>query len=921
MAYPFSLQKFGSNRRRLDAKNNATSSKWQLNGLHKGAAIVNRRAVAYESLEPRFLLSADLSILDNGGLNDYFDDVQNQLDNAVFSAPIPLIGTQLAEKPAGRIAEKISIALDSFTIAPENGATATADDVTDALRGSLGTLIKNNMILDTMTMDGSEYRFALTLAGSESEMFDLDLALGDEPLIDPQLGVEDKVSISFDWEFDLTFGVFEDMNMNSFFFVDTSMQDELTIDNINAELVGELDAKGTAGIFGALIQEDTGHPAVPASGGDPAVPEIAARGSQFTGSYDIDIVGTSSKTLRNQIADLDIDAEVTGDAEINLDIDAAMVPDFADVSSSGRLFNLAVEADVNISQSFTNSNTQDTEFGNPIEIDYEDVRLDLGTFFSEFVDPTVAVLQDILSPIEPIVDFLTFPIPVLSDIGEVVGLGKVTPLDLGLIATAVDPDLTKQEKEKAINALINTKAVMEFLNVFFDLGPIAEGLPDTSSLIGFKVQLTEAGKEDTADTDGDESENNNGDNTNSDDSESKKKKVEVTESKKNTEAEEEVKNKTVKTSEFFSTVGTNLEFPFLHDPEVAQKMLLGDSSPVLTSFGLEFEFGYVYKVTIPIIAPFLNAELRFDIGAKLDFDAGYDLFGASLFTQSLDFTSETALQDSIDANLHRLSDGFFFDDHIGEDAPDNLQDGVFDPTKASQGDNPELTLTAKLSAAGKVGPDLLVAEFNAGVRVFFSTQVFFDLNDLPDPQLPEHADYVNDLRNGIPTLVPSEPYTYDGRVRVGELDLIVRADPFGIFNYSGALYAGLEAFVFASVGIAPAEIVLADETFLIASALIYDFNIFQLEDSRVLAGEILNPPILGTVDSNGTLNLFMGDTADQRQNTGPNRQGDDNEINEGFSVTSLGLTDENNPSAGEDLLVKFYVFEKWRAGRTGATKF
>jgi hypothetical protein len=745
-------------------------------------------------LEPRLLLSADLNVLDDGGLNDYFDHVQIQLDADVFAAPVPLIGTQLAETQAGKIAGKISTALQNFIIVPASGTTPTVDDVKTGLATSLGSLIKNGQIADTTNQQNTEYRFSLTLADSELEYIDFDLALGPEPIINPQLGIDNEVLLSFDWEFDLSFGVFEDVaTSNSFFFVDTSFGDELTLDNVSAVLDGgadgELNAKGTAGIFGALIQEDEGHPAIPGTIFDPPVPAVPARPSQFTGSYDINVIGTSNKTLRNDIANLTVDAVLTGDADINLDIDAAMIPDFADVSSSDRVFNFAVEADVNISQSFVNANTQAAEFGNPIDIDYEDVRLDLGTFFSEFVDPFVKGLQIGLSPIKPIVDVLSFPIPVLSDIGAAIGLGKITPIDLGITYTALDPNLTKVEKDKRIEGLQKTKFVVEFLDLFFDLGPIAEGVPpdSTADIPSFKVQLTSFGKEDTGPDP---------------DPEDTKPKLVRQDASTNLLAEAE--NETPKTKKFFSTVAGNLSFPFLLEPTLVRDMLLGDTTPELAKFGIDFNANYfISKISIPIIPPFLNADFKVELAAALDFDAGFDLFGVNALTQSLDFTSDAALEQSVDDNIHRLKDGFFFDDHIGTAAPADLQDGVFDPTKPTEGDNPELRFKFKISAGPKVGPDLLVAKFFAGVRVFFDTSVFFDLNDLPDPQDLAQADYVNDILIGNPTEVPpdldpdpdKERYaSFDGRVRLSELDLITDADPAGIFNYSGALYAGLEAF-------------------------------------------------------------------------------------------------------------------------------
>ena len=51
------------------------------------------------------------------------------------------------------------------------------------------------------------------------------------------------------------------------------------------------------------------------------------------------------------------------------------------------------------------------------------------------------------------------------------------------------------------------------------------------------------------------------------------------------------------------------------------------------------------------------------------------------------------------------------------------------------------------------------------------------------------------------------------------------------------------------------------------------------------------------------------DSAAQRINTGLNRQGDDSEVNEGFSITSRGLTDPTDPNGGETLVVKFLVVD------------
>lgn len=870
-------------------------------------AVQRQRKVLFETLEPRLLLSADLGVLNNGGLNDYFDEVQRQLDRDVFNAPVPLIGSQLAQTQSGKIAERISIALDSFTVVPaEEGGIITADDVVAALNESLGSLIKGT-ITDTSTVGNTEFRFSLTLWGSEHEMLDLDLVLGPDAVINPMLGIADVVDLSFDWEFDLIFGVQEDTaNGRTEFFIDVAGTDELTLDNVLAEIISDFDSKGTAGVFAAAIKQDAGHAAVPPNLLDPTdtgTAAIEAKTSTFTGDYDIDIRGTNDRMISNQIGDIVVYGELNGMADINLDIEASFVPEFVTSPGEDRLFNLAVDSDVNYTREFKDADTRADVFGESYELDYQDIRLDLGTFFSGFVDPLVDMIQLALSPYKPIVDFLTDDIPVLSDLAEGIGMDPVNVIDLGILATSLNTDLSKAEKDKALNQLKYADLVLGFINEFLDLKPVSEGFGAEKESVGsFKVQ-GEHGKNDTERSDP----------------------YTVVETNEDGSTEEKVKYANEKTSQFFATADFALDLPFLHQPDSFQKMLLGDTTPQLAIFGFELEFGYEYKLTVPIIAPFLNAELEFEVSALLDFDAGYDLFGANAFTQSLDFSSEEALAESAKENAGRTSDGWYFDDHHGtEDNHDALTapagfkavDGEFDPTDGDAfQDYPELTLSASLKAGAKVGPDLIVAEFTAGARIFFTTDVYFDLNDLPEAQNAAQADYVHNLLDPTKTgyEVPSTDiaaFTYDGRVRVSELQLITDADPAGVFNYSGALYAGMEAFVYASVGVPGFELVLADETFTLASILIYDFDIYQLDDASVLAGVKLFAPEIGTVDDNGTLSLYIGETGDQRINTADNRQGneEDNggvEEDEGFSIKSLGDTE----GGGETLVVTYYVFE------------
>ena len=222
----------------------------------------HRAAMIFESLEPRMLLSADLGVVDAAGLTSYFDAVQTRLDSEVFTAPIPLIGTQLGRIESGGIARHISDALRNFSLPTPAGEAVTPAAIKEGLEAALGDLIEDDRIEVTTNAEHTQYEFSLTLAGSANERIDLDLALGADPLISARLGTRDEVNLSFDWRFDLVFGVREDAQGHSSFYIDAASANELQLENVVAVLDGgddgALAAKGTAGIFGALIRQDEG---------------------------------------------------------------------------------------------------------------------------------------------------------------------------------------------------------------------------------------------------------------------------------------------------------------------------------------------------------------------------------------------------------------------------------------------------------------------------------------------------------------------------------------------------------------------------------------------------------------------------------------------------------------------------------------
>ena len=61
------------------------------------------------------------------------------------------------------------------------------------------------------------------------------------------------------------------------------------------------------------------------------------------------------------------------------------------------------------------------------------MSLDLGSFISDFIDPVLGTVREVTEPLQPIIDFLTTPLPVISDLGP-----DMTVLDMAELTGKVD---------------------------------------------------------------------------------------------------------------------------------------------------------------------------------------------------------------------------------------------------------------------------------------------------------------------------------------------------------------------------------------------------------------------------------------------------------------------------------------------------
>jgi Ca2+-binding RTX toxin-like protein len=182
-----------------------------------------------------------------------------------------------------------------------------------------------------------------------------------------------------------------------------------------------------------------------------------------------------------------------------------------------------------------------------------------------------------------------------------------------------------------------------------------------------------------------------------------------------------------------SAIGGDFSFPILTNPSQILNLLLGDASQVnLFQYDAPVvNFGVGYRQEFPVFGP-VKIRLGGNIGASVDMGFGYDASGLQGFFNS-DFK-----------NPELLANGFYLRDY---------KNGY---------DNPELSITAGLTAAAIL--DILVAE--AGAEGDITAR--FNLN-LHDPNK-------------------------NGKLNFTELTKILGNNPLSIFDASGDLSAGLQAW-------------------------------------------------------------------------------------------------------------------------------
>ncbi len=706
----------------------------------------------------------DSILLAVDGLDMFFEGIQYVLDTEVFNRlDLPIVGDALTygvnfiEDVREDFIDPLRALIDAVEDAADDFADADKNLISKFLNDTLGSLLQSTEYDSSDAPSVDEFQgyygtdankeIALTtnldkyLNDEGTELKDTyiqwNLAIGDTYTFGtdfgfdiglPGLGLEadGDVAITIGWDLDFGFGI----SFQDGFYVDISDGNELT-----AYIDVDLGDSSLTGTLGFLELSATVDP----------VTDLGV-------ALEVDIIekgasGDDAKKLQfTELGKVGFEAGIAASADIDLDLALEFSTDIVGSNASGfpKLgadFILDwgigdyISADPETSTFVPFSGIGDAMKDGLHTVEFQNITLDLGSFVSDVLGPIVGSVKDYTEPIQPLIDFITTPFPVLSDFGL-----NITPLDLAAMYGQFDPGLIYAVADiiTLINRIPDPDSVGSLMLNFGDMTLF----DDTATGVDFSgIDLTDPNfdlsgsldfiKANAADLLSDVFGDNWFSNTLG--------------SLAGTAADimGDLTEEAAETNPW--------AFPILEDPMQVFGLLMGKPAVLVTYDMAPLEFEFEYSQFFPIYGP-LGVSINIEFGAEIDFAFGYDTLGIQEFVES-DFR-----------NPLLLFDGFYISDT-------DLPTGDFGT------DVPELVLTGGLWAAAEL--NLGVARAGVGGGVFI--EIDFDLFD-PDRdgrvRLKEIAgNIVNEWEYGNPALAPLAIFDVHGEI-TAELFAFLKIDLF-----------------------------------------------------------------------------------------------------------------------------------------------
>jgi Ca2+-binding RTX toxin-like protein len=347
---------------------------------------VNGKALKAEAANPT--PESNLSLLSTS-IKPLFDKIRNSIAGQTLTK-LPLVGDVPFQKYiddflANSVEKRILDELDKLT----NKTTGTVRNALfDALKptsqGGLGLLLDldNNGTIDINDIGNPNDASSIAYQFKIGKSFNPDIALSKNFGL-PNLGfnLTGGVASTLDFSLNVGFGVDDSSGADAFFF-DTSATDELQVGlkaNLKDKNANPLKLEGSLGFL-----------------------QIGAtdNGSALNSKFALDLTHAGTPRLKlSKLDDVTLGSgpKVSANADLKLKLDTGL-------DKNGSL--PSITADFNLTNWNLDSLTPKVEF--------KDVALDLGSFASKFVGPTLKDIQRITGPIGDILTPVVEPLPVIS---------------------------------------------------------------------------------------------------------------------------------------------------------------------------------------------------------------------------------------------------------------------------------------------------------------------------------------------------------------------------------------------------------------------------------------------------------------------------------------------------------------------------
>ena len=618
----------------------------------------------------------DQVILLVDGVDIFLEGLQDIMDGEIGGISLPFIGDGL-EEGARFIEELRNGFIDDFRTHIENAATPDQNFISQELFELLGPdglkLLQDNNGDDTVDVNDIGLKTNINHEGLsiEQQFMEWDINLGGEVFsndlgIDfdlgiPGLGLETKGDIALDinWALDLSFGISGTYGV--YFNLLEPSTPELRFD-VTARL-DDAEMAGQLGFLQLTITEDKVDPTY----------LFASFAVDLQNQNDTD-TNYDSKLSFSELGDLKIAPKIAAKAEVNLDMVLSLSSDMVDKPAAFPQIRSDFVLDWHLGDSdlYIDLNKVGDTIQDGLKlVEFQNVSLDLGSYISDFLGPTFEKIQSVTKPLQPMIDFLTTPFPVLSDVGI-----ELTFLDLAEYYSNGKFDTGFFDSVAEVITFVNSIDVGGFDTLWINFGDFT--LFDINDDQLKEVNLTNTQLKDLGNNQAflDNAIKANGN------------AVETAIANDNTRSSS-------KSVGFYDKLKDNGRFdvPILSDPGQIFNLLLGKDATLITYDMKPLELGFKYESPrIPIFPP-IFAVIGASLGATIDFDFGFDTYGIRKFVDS-DFV-----------NPGLIFAGFFVDD----------------------GTHPELQITGGLWVAA----ELSVAMAYGGISGGLYATVNFDLFD-PD---------------------------------------------------------------------------------------------------------------------------------------------------------------------------------------------